>query len=694
VGELRDDLVIASQTRSRDPELPAMTVEEVLASPIPSERARYDVVWLDAGSTGAAEAEHPLAAQFRQHGHRVFPLRSGAHGGDVAQLVGQLATLRDDHGIETAVLWIGNPALADAALHARERWGWRLLYDASEGNEDEASERLRREADVLLDVGPDPGRVPSARKARQVDLAAIESWSARWEAVDAAARATFPLASVLVVTTNLLACLRLCVASILTNTDYPNYELIVVDNASADGTPEYLDALVRQHPHVRTLRNEQRLSFAENNNQALAAANGELLVLLNDDTMVPHGWLTRFSRYLEDPRLGLVGPATNRTCNEAQIDVPYQTYGEFARVSREQAVTHEGERVPIRMLAMFCTALRRDVFERVGFLDERYEVGMFEDEDYALRLKAAGYTVEWARDVYVHHHYHATVGKLVPSGQYLAIAAANQRRFEEKWGVLWERHRPPPPDKRSMPIACTHPGLAFPTALGDELVVRGWTLAPFGVRRVEAFVDDDRGTRLVFGLPVQAGDLAAAYPGYPDVANCGFAGTIPLTGLADGEHRLLIRVEALDNRRAELTVLFETDADALAAGRILAFVNQPGPHGPAMVIDDGRLEVHGWALSNAGITQVESVVDGQTMGYLTIDLPSPNVALAYPALPASASAGFGGSIAVPDIAPGRHELGVRITTGNGNQLVIEREFEVVARDPSGHEPSTVTRAPA
>jgi hypothetical protein len=80
------------------------------------------------------------------------------------------------------------------------------------------------------------------------------------------------------------------------------------------------------------------------------------------------------------------------------------------------------------------------------------------------------------------------------------------------------------------------------------------------------------------------------------------------------------------------------------------------------------------------------------MGYLTIDLPSPNVALAYPALPASASAGFGGTIAVPDIAPGRHELGVRITTGNGNHLVIEREFEVVARDPSGHEPSTVTRA--
>jgi hypothetical protein len=245
-----------------------------------------------------------------------------------------------------------------------------------------------------------------------------------------------------------------------------------------------------------------------------------------------------------------------------------------------------------------------------------------------------------------------------------------------------------------MPIVCTHPGLAFRTALGDELVVRGWALAPFGVRRVEAFVDGARGTRLSFGLPVQGRDLAAAYPGYPDVANCGFAGTMPLTGLADGEHRLLIRVEALDNRRAQLTVSFETDVDELAAGRILAFVNHAGFNEPSTVVDDGRLEVHGWAMSTSGITHVESVVDGQTMGYLSVGLPSQNVALAYPAFPDSASAGFGGTIAVPDIAPGRHELNVRITAGNGNQLVIEREFEVATRDSSSDKASTVTPSPA
>jgi len=342
-----------------------------------------------------------------------------------------------------------------------------------------------------------------------------------------------------------------------------------------------------------------------------------------------------------------------------------------------------------QIIAADLSAQRRDVFERLGFLDERYKVGMFEDEDYVLRLKAADYTVEWVRDVYVHHHYHATVGKLVPSGEYLAIAVANQRRFEEKWGVRWERHRPPPPDDRPMPIVCTHPGLAFRTAVDDELVVRGLALAPFGVRRVEAFVDGARGTRLAFGLPVQGGDLAAAYPGYPDAANCGFAGTLSLTGLADREHRLLIRIEALDNRRAELTVPFETNVGALAEGRILAFVNHPGLSGPT-VVADGRLEVQGWAVSDASITRVESIVDGQTTSLLTIGLPSPNVALAYPALPASAHAGFAGAIAVPTLALGRHQLTVRVTAGSGERLVIEREFEVVTREAPEDGSSAVT----
>jgi GT2 family glycosyltransferase len=114
-------------------------------------------------------------------------------------------------------------------------------------------------------------------------------------------------------------------------------------------------------------------------------------------------------------------------------------------LARASAAAFDGQMIPIRMLAMFCTAFRRDLYERIGPLDERYEQGMFEDEDYALAARAAGYDIVWTPAVYIHHAYHASIGKLLPSGDYLTLFRANQARFEEKWGVCWERHRPAPP---------------------------------------------------------------------------------------------------------------------------------------------------------------------------------------------------------------------------------------------------------
>ncbi len=160
--------------------------------------------------------------------------------------------------------------------------------------------------------------------------------------------------------------------------------------------------------------------------------------------MVPRGWLTRLARHLDHPTLGLLGPGTNRTCNEAQIDMEYQTYGEYQAVARAQGERHDGERYPIRMPMMFCLAFRRDAYDRLGPIDERYEVGMFEDEDYALRAKAEGLEVAWTPEVYVHHAYHASIGKLLPTGEYMRLVRQNQGRFEEKWGICWERHRPIP----------------------------------------------------------------------------------------------------------------------------------------------------------------------------------------------------------------------------------------------------------
>jgi GT2 family glycosyltransferase len=300
---------------------------------------------------------------------------------------------------------------------------------------------LLAEADIRIIFDADDSSTAEPGIAR---LPNPLSWPGRWAVLDRAFRAAWPRASVIVLTHDNLAFSRMCIASILENTEYPNYELILIDNASTDGTVEELQRLARDLPNVRAIFNDRNAGFGPGNNQGLEAATGEILILLNNDTMVPRGWITRLARHLEDPAIGIIGPATNRSCNESQLDIPYQTYADYQAVARAQGERYEGQRLPIRMPMMFCAAFRRDVYKRIGPLDERFEVGMFEDEDYALRAKAAGYRVAWTPEVYVHHAYHASIGKLLPTGDYMRLVRLNQGRFEEKWGICWERHRPAP----------------------------------------------------------------------------------------------------------------------------------------------------------------------------------------------------------------------------------------------------------
>jgi GT2 family glycosyltransferase len=258
---------------------------------------------------------------------------------------------------------------------------------------------------------------------------------------DSVTTALTPVASVVVVTHNQLAFTRLCLESLLANTDGPECEVIVVDNGSADGTPAYLRELAQRRPAVRAVCNTSNRGFASAMNLGLSLAAGEMLVLLNNDTIVPRGWLVGLLAHLKDLAIGLVGPVTNRTGNEAQIAVPYRTYAEFERFAASYCGAHRGAAFEIRMLAMYCVALRRDVYKEVGPLDERFEYGLFEDDDYSLRTRAAGYRILCAEDVFVHHFGQASIGDSSVVRDYGKLFHENRRRWEEKWFLEWQPYR-------------------------------------------------------------------------------------------------------------------------------------------------------------------------------------------------------------------------------------------------------------
>jgi GT2 family glycosyltransferase len=275
-------------------------------------------------------------------------------------------------------------------------------------------------------------------------VAAVAGWPAKSALPPSRSGSAPPAAqsvSIVILTHDNLTFTKLCLESIVANTDYNNLEIVIVDNASQDGTPDYLREFATRATNVRIVLNAENLGFAAGNNQGLGLASGEILVLLNNDTIVAPGWLTSLVAHLNDSSVGAVGPVTNRIGNEAQIATSYRTYGEFLEFADRHVAQHQGETFEIPMLVMFCLAMRRDVFERIGHLDERFAGAMFEDDDYAMRLREAGYRLLCAEDAFVHHFGEASIGKWAMTTEYGERFHANRVRWEEKWRRKWIPHR-------------------------------------------------------------------------------------------------------------------------------------------------------------------------------------------------------------------------------------------------------------
>ena len=283
-------------------------------------------------------------------------------------------------------------------------------------------------------------RGDDALAARRRQWAAAHDWGNRAEQLGEAIRSAFPKVSVIVLTYNNLDFTKACLGSLEANTRYPNWELLLVDNASTDGSRDFLADYAANNAHARFIPNDENLGFAAGNNRGLEAAAGEYLVVLNNDTYVTPGWLPDLVRHLrQDPGLGLVGAVTNNIGNEAKIEIHYRDMAEMQQAAYLYTSSHARAELDVDVVAFFCAALPRLVFETVGGLDERFGLGFFEDDDYCQRVAEAGYRITIAEDVFVHHHLSASFDALNPERRQ-ALFDRNKALYEEKWGA-WTPHR-------------------------------------------------------------------------------------------------------------------------------------------------------------------------------------------------------------------------------------------------------------
>lgn len=248
----------------------------------------------------------------------------------------------------------------------------------------------------------------------------------------------FPLVSIIVVTHNQRELTDSCLQSLYAFTDYPNWELLVVDNGSTDGTWEVLQSWSKRRPNFRVLKKPGNLGFPAACNQGAMSAEGEILCFLNNDTVVTPGWLSALVDELQrNPHVGLVGPTSNGVANRAWVRAPYREGPEMLLWSMARSKRFFRRSAPMRTLALFCAATWRKIWEDVGGLDEDFGLGLFEDDDFSARLREAGYQLRCRLDAYVHHFQGSSFATL-ENKDYWQLYEHNRRLF---WAKLRERRK-------------------------------------------------------------------------------------------------------------------------------------------------------------------------------------------------------------------------------------------------------------
>jgi GT2 family glycosyltransferase/predicted Zn-dependent protease len=243
------------------------------------------------------------------------------------------------------------------------------------------------------------------------------------------------LASIIIPCCNQLDFTKLCLESVLANTRAP-YELIIVDNASTDGTREYLEEFQLRPGPKRTvvIHNEENRGFPASCNQGLAVAQGDYLVLLNNDTVVTEGWLDGLIAWsLNDwPSVGLVGAMSNYAPPPQLLAPGYADLAGLPAFAAKRARQFAAKAMTLDRLTGFCLLVRRDVLKKIGGFDESFGNGFFDDDDLCIRAREAGFRLFLALNVYIHHFGSQTFKGLGIDCE--AQLKNNFERFKAKWG--------------------------------------------------------------------------------------------------------------------------------------------------------------------------------------------------------------------------------------------------------------------
>jgi GT2 family glycosyltransferase len=266
----------------------------------------------------------------------------------------------------------------------------------------------------------------------------VETEGAQPKRSSSAATTQKPRVSLIIPTRDGAEVLETCIRSIRERTRYPNYEIIIVDNGSVEEKTKRLFADLSRNSAIRILSRSEPFNFSRLNNSAAREATGEILGLINNDIEVTHeDWLDEMVVLARQPQVGCVGAKLlypDGRIQHAGIVVGLGgVAGHGHRFARADDLGYLDRLRCVQNVSAVtaaCLLVRRQVFDQVGGLDESITVA-FNDVDFCLRVRAAGYLNVWTPFAKLIHHESVSRGR--------DLTPTKARRFGDEYAAMQRR---------------------------------------------------------------------------------------------------------------------------------------------------------------------------------------------------------------------------------------------------------------
>lgn len=220
-----------------------------------------------------------------------------------------------------------------------------------------------------------------------------------------------------------------------------NFEIIFIDNASTDKTETLLTYLVEQGEPIKYLKQKENLNFVKGTNLGWKQVETPYVMLLNNDVFVDHECINTMMNIISsDPKIGIVGTMEYLPSGVPTKVKPFVFFDKKKLLDpilmdyKDLQIVEIPEFVDVDIVGSACCIIRKEVWDKIGYFDELFVPCMFEQEDFFLRTKLAGFRIVLSTKSKMTHIVAGTTG--FKFNYYQDIIKKNKKKFLEKWKNL------------------------------------------------------------------------------------------------------------------------------------------------------------------------------------------------------------------------------------------------------------------